>query len=95
MERQSSPTPQQCRAARHLLNLKAEDLARESELSTATILAFETGGRSLASRSLRDIVAAFSRHGVTFESTSGPDGEVSSIVSRSQREAVLRAQSKN
>jgi transcriptional regulator with XRE-family HTH domain len=54
------------RAARGLLGWSQFDLAAKSGLGRATIAAFEAGTANVASRTLRDIAAAFDAAGVIF-----------------------------
>jgi len=68
-------TPAQCRAARALIGIKASDLAAASGLSLGTVKAFETGSRKIAPRSMRDLLAAFQREGVSFDGAQEADGK--------------------
>lgn len=59
-------TPQQCRAARSLLNWSQEELAAKSEVSRPTIAEFERGNRTPYAPNLRVITRAFEEAGVIF-----------------------------
>lgn len=60
-------TPNLCKAARNLLNWKQSDLAKKSEVSLATIGAFETGAKILQARTLRNLRTTFEQAGMEFE----------------------------
>ena len=67
-------TPAQCRAARALLNLSQDDLAKASAVAKATIAAFELGLRQPYARTMQAIIAALEAAGVVFlpENGNGP-----------------------
>jgi transcriptional regulator with XRE-family HTH domain len=64
----------QCRAARGLLNWSQSDLARESRVSRAAIVAIENGTRESYDRTMYDIIRAFQDAGIEFFTTLG-DGD--------------------
>jgi transcriptional regulator with XRE-family HTH domain len=68
-------TPEQCRAARQLLNWTAQDLESASNISARTISLFETGKRELRSQNMCEIVAALEAAGVEFLAESRTKGE--------------------
>lgn len=59
-------TPEQCRAAREMLNWKQDHLAKLSGTATATIGGFETKLRKPMQRTLRDIRYTFEEAGIKF-----------------------------
>ena len=59
-------TPQQCRAARQLLDWKAQNLADASGVSLRAISDFETGQRDFRSGNMQSIVEAFVEAGIEF-----------------------------
>ena len=60
-------TPNQCRAAREMLEWKQEELAKKSEVAIATIGTFERGDRVPYPRTLRAIRTTFENAGIEFE----------------------------
>lgn len=56
--------PQQLRAARVLLGWSVDELAREANISTATVRRYETAGEHTKETTVAAIVAAFGRHGL-------------------------------
>ena len=58
-------TPEQCRAARGLAGLSAEQLAASAGLSHVTLKRFESG-RTMQADTIEAIVAALQRAGITF-----------------------------
>ena len=60
-------TPNQCRAAREMLEWKQEELAKKSEVAIATIGTFERGDRIPYPRTLRAIRTTFENAGIEFE----------------------------
>ena len=56
--------PSQCRAARALLNVTQDDLARRLGVSRISIAHFETGKRVLSDELTRKIVLIFKQEGV-------------------------------
>ena len=60
-------TPNQCKAARNLLDWKQSDLAQRSGVGLATIGTFETGLRVPFLRTLKDLEASFKEAGIEFE----------------------------
>ena len=65
-------TPNLCRAARHLLGWKQEDLAERSDLAVNTIRQFEGGKTSAPHRTtLKTIQASFESAGVEFITRDG------------------------
>jgi transcriptional regulator with XRE-family HTH domain len=63
-------TPEQCRAARQLLNWTAQDLESASGMSARTISLFETSKRELRSDNMKAIIDALELAGIEFL----PDG---------------------
>jgi transcriptional regulator with XRE-family HTH domain len=61
--------PEECRAARQLLNWTAQTLSDQSGVSLRAISHFETGQRELRSANMQAVIAAFERHGVEFTKT--------------------------
>jgi transcriptional regulator with XRE-family HTH domain len=68
----SSFTPEQCRAARALLNWSQSQLAGASTVSTKTIADFERGSRAPYYRTLADIQRALESAGVEFTNGEQP-----------------------
>ena len=64
-------TPAQCRAARALVSLSQDDLAKSSNVAKATIAAFELGPRQPYPRTLDAIRAALEAAGVIFTEQNG------------------------
>ena len=65
-------TPNLCRAARHLLGWKQEDLARRSDLAVNTIRQFESGKTSTPHRTtLKTIQTTFEAAGLEFITRDG------------------------
>jgi len=58
--------PSQCRAARALLGISQDDLAKASSVAKATIAAFELGQRQPYARTLAALQAALEAEGVIF-----------------------------
>lgn len=58
-------TPEQCRAARALVGVTAEQLAASAGISHVTLKRFESG-RTMQAETIDAIVAALQRAGVTF-----------------------------
>ncbi len=70
-----SLTPEQCRAARALLNWSQPDLAEAVDMTQKTITSFETGTRTPHPNNLAAIRAALEEAGVIFideDKTAGP-----------------------
>jgi len=59
-------TPNQCKAARDLLEWKQTDLAKNSTIGISTITEFERGLRELAARTMKELVRTFEEVGVEF-----------------------------
>lgn len=59
-------TREQCRAARAMLELSREDLAKEAEVAYRTLVDFERGARQPYDRTLADIERALIGRGITF-----------------------------
>jgi len=66
--------PSQCRAARALLGISQDDLAKASSVAKATIAAFELGQRQPYARTLAALQAALEAEGVIFIDSNG-EGE--------------------
>jgi len=66
--------PSQLRAARGLVDWSADDLAKVSGVSAATIRHFENGGGEPCLTTLSAIRAAFARTGVVFLDTNAAHG---------------------
>jgi transcriptional regulator with XRE-family HTH domain len=68
-------TPEQCRAARALLNWTQEDLATRAEISRSTVRGFESGQHELQRASAAVIRRAFEDARIIFldaDATCGP-----------------------
>jgi transcriptional regulator with XRE-family HTH domain len=61
--------PEECRAARQLLNWTAKVLADQSGVSLRAISDFETGQRELRVANMQAVIDAFRRNGVEFTKT--------------------------
>jgi transcriptional regulator with XRE-family HTH domain len=59
-------TPNQCKAARDLLNWKQVDLAKKSSMGITTIAEFERGFRELADRTMKELKRTFEDDGIEF-----------------------------
>ena len=59
-------TRAQCKAARVLLGWTQHDLAKQIDCSTSTIADYERNARDTLPIIVKEIKAAFKRHGVTF-----------------------------
>lgn len=59
-------TPEQCRGARAMLNMRREDLAVAAEVANGTLADFETGKRTPHRRTLAAVRAALEAAGVVF-----------------------------
>ena len=68
----SAISPEQCRGARAMLNLKREDLASASQVGHSTLFDFESGRRQPHPRTLAAIRAALEAAGVEFTNGDGP-----------------------
>jgi transcriptional regulator with XRE-family HTH domain len=64
-------TPEQCRAARALLNWSQTVLSREANVARATLAEFEIGRRIPYARTLEDIRAVLESAGVIFVEENG------------------------
>lgn len=64
-------TPEQCRAARGLLDWSRKELADASGVAERTIVNFETGVRRPMDRTLRDLVEALEKAGVELIAKNG------------------------
>lgn len=64
-------TPAQCRAARALVGISQDELAKASAVAKATIAAFELNQRQPYARTLDAIRAALEAAGVIFVSENG------------------------
>lgn len=65
-------SPEQCRAARGLLNWSQREFAERSGVSKKTIADFELGERTPYPRTLADIVRTFEAAGVEFTNGDAP-----------------------
>jgi transcriptional regulator with XRE-family HTH domain len=59
-------TPNQCKAARDLLEWKQTDLAEKSTIGITTITEFERGLRELATRTMKELIRTFEDAGIEF-----------------------------
>ncbi len=59
-------TPNQCRAARELLDLSREDLQKKTKLARETIGNFERGNGNLTMKTLEILKTAFESSGIEF-----------------------------
>lgn len=59
-------TPEQCRAARGWLNLRAEQLAERARVPVETVRKFEGGKTLAASEGVEAMRAALERAGISF-----------------------------
>lgn len=66
-------THDQIRAARAMLNLSVETLARDTGLATDDLAALENGQKAGDSRMLDLLRTAFERHGIVFLATGEDD----------------------
>jgi transcriptional regulator with XRE-family HTH domain len=66
-----SISPEQCRAARALLDWSQSDLSSASKVATKTLADFERGNRTPYDRTLSDIQAALEAAGVIFVDENG------------------------
>lgn len=57
-------TPEQCRAARAILNWTQLDLAEKADLSRKTVADFEHDIRVIRARTRRDLSEVFARNGI-------------------------------
>jgi transcriptional regulator with XRE-family HTH domain len=64
-------TPAQCRAARALVGMSQDDLAKASSVAKATIAAFELGLRQPYARTLDAMRGALEAAGVIFVAENG------------------------
>lgn len=64
-------TPEQCRAARALLDWSRKKLATMAKVSEKTIADFELGKRESYGRTLADIVKVLEKAGVVFIARNG------------------------
>ncbi len=68
--------PEQCRAARALLDWSQQDLARRAKVARKTVADFELRQVTPYARTLRDVVEAFESAGISFlaaeENVAGP-----------------------
>ena len=64
-------TPSQCRAARALVSISQDDLAKAASVAKATIAAFELDQRQPYARTLTAIRAALESAGVEFLAENG------------------------
>jgi transcriptional regulator with XRE-family HTH domain len=68
--------PEQCRAARALLDWSQQDLARRAKVARKTVADFELKQVTPYARTLRDVIEAFESAGISFlaaeENISGP-----------------------
>lgn len=64
-------SPDQCRAARALLNLEQSDIAQAAGIARATLIDFEKGQRVPRSGTITAIRAALERAGVEFIDENG------------------------
>ncbi|WP_377810864.1 helix-turn-helix transcriptional regulator [Azospirillum sp. A29] len=63
--------PDQCRAARALLNWSQADLAERAKVAKQTLADFERGARTPYARTLADIRAALEGAGIQFIAANG------------------------
>lgn len=68
--------PEQCRAARALLGISQEELARLSGVSRPAIAEFERGATTPHPRTLRDLAEALEAQGVRLVETETETGAV-------------------
>lgn len=70
----SNLTPEQCRAARGLLDWSQQQLAEASKLHRKTVAAFERAAPAIEERTIDDLRAALEKGGVVFipENGDGP-----------------------
>jgi transcriptional regulator with XRE-family HTH domain len=59
-------TPNQCKAARDLLEWKQIDLAKKATIGITTITEFERGLRDLADRTMKELKRTFEDAGIEF-----------------------------
>lgn len=68
---ESAIFPDQCRAARALLNWSQADLAERAKVAKQTLADFERGARTPYARTLADIRAALEGAGIEFIAPNG------------------------
>jgi|LakMenE01Jun11ns_1017448.scaffolds.fasta_scaffold6831175_1 transcriptional regulator with XRE-family HTH domain len=68
-------SPEQCRAARQLLNWTAQDLEANSGISARTISLFETAKRGLRPSNMQSIIEALDDAGIEFLQEARGKGE--------------------
>jgi DNA-binding transcriptional regulator YiaG len=64
-------TPQQCRAARALLDLTQPNLADAAELGLSTVVDFEKSRRNVSSEAKKSMQTALEKAGVVFIDANG------------------------
>jgi transcriptional regulator with XRE-family HTH domain len=83
--------PEQCRAARALLGLSQEELARAAGISRATLIDFERGEREPIFANLK-IQAALERAGIEF--TAAPDNRIGVLGPKSKNRSSVTTRTK-
>jgi transcriptional regulator with XRE-family HTH domain len=78
-------SPEQCRAARGLLDWSREDLAKRSGVSKATLADFETGKRTPYDRTLADIERTFVAAGLAFIPENGGGAGLRMVAAKSAK----------
>ena len=80
----------QCRAARALLGISQDELARLAKVAKATIANFEAGRRQPYDRTLDDVVLVLEANGVDFipENGGGPGVRLRKTTSDGRRSAT-------
>jgi transcriptional regulator with XRE-family HTH domain len=73
-------SPEQCRAARALLDLKQSELAEASGITEKTVVDFERGQRESKGQTLLKLHAAFGERGVKFIELDGLAGCIGPIA---------------
>ena len=82
--------PEQCRAARGLLNWSQPDLAERSGITVNPIISFEKGGNAKpAARTMRRIVHAFELAGIAFTQNGGVEWQ-NSLVTLLEGETAVK-----
>jgi transcriptional regulator with XRE-family HTH domain len=84
--------PEQCRAARALLGLSQEELARAAGISRATLIDFERGEREPIFANLKMIQAALERAGIEF--TAAPDNRIGVLGPKSKNRSSVTTRTK-
>ena len=78
-------TPDQCRAARALLDMNQPELAERSGLGLSTVVDFEKSRREVSEKAVAALRTALERAGVQFVTTEKQIGVLKQLVSPFRR----------